>query len=57
VQVDLMGGKSCDTAIGSIALAARPKYWIIVLCQWKPEVTGPSGTSAVFCAMGVVVFR
>jgi hypothetical protein len=41
--VDLMGGKSCDTPIGSIALAARPKYWIIVLCQWKPEVTGPSG--------------
>jgi hypothetical protein len=51
-----MGGKSCDTPIGSIALAARPKYWIIVLCQWKPDVTGPSGMSAVMlCGRGAML--
>lgn len=45
VLLDLMGGKSCDVPVGAMALPARPKYWVVILCNWKPEVTGPSGRS------------
>jgi hypothetical protein len=44
VLCDLMGGKSLDVPQGSMALPHRTKYWIVITCEWKPEITGPAGT-------------
>jgi hypothetical protein len=35
VLIDLMGGKAAEVPISSMALPARPSYWIIILAQWK----------------------
>lgn len=46
--VDMMGGgKSQDPELSAAtSLPSRPNYWIILLCNWKPEVTGPAGREA-----------
>lgn len=42
--LDFMGGgKSQMVEVSSAALASRPNYWFIFLCQWDPKETGASG--------------
>ena len=41
--MDLMGGKASEVAIPTTALPTRPYYWIILLAQWDPAVTGDPG--------------
>ena len=43
VLLDLMGGKSRDVPVSATALPSRPQYWIIIIAQWQPKVTGPAG--------------
>mmetsp|Transcript_1838 Transcript_1838/g.2915 ORF Transcript_1838/g.2915 Transcript_1838/m.2915 type:complete len:508 (-) Transcript_1838:268-1791(-) len=45
VLLDMMGGgKSQDPDVtAQCALPTRPNYWIIIICQWQPEVTGAKG--------------
>ena len=47
VLIDLMGGKAADVELGTMALPARPHYWIVIMANWKPEITGPSGKNTV----------
>jgi len=41
--IDMMGGKALEVPAGSMALCHRPSIWIVIVCMWKPEVTGPEG--------------
>lgn len=44
VIIDLMGGgKSQEMDFNATAVPFRPNFWIIIMAQWAPEVTGPKG--------------
>jgi hypothetical protein len=53
VLCDLMGGKTLDVPQGTMALPHRTKYWIVITCEWKPEITGPAGKGRAVSALCV----